>query len=52
MPDSNFVNLDYVIGYSSGPYGGYILVLTTREDVVVTAKDNAANAKIKEFGFS
>jgi hypothetical protein len=38
-------------GYSSGPDGGYILVLTTGEDVVVTAKDNAANAKIKEFGF-
>ena len=48
---SNFVNLDYVVGYSSGPGGGYLLVLTTGEDVVVTAKDNAANAKIKEFGF-
>jgi hypothetical protein len=48
---SNFVNLDYVVGYSSGPGGGYILVLTTGEDVVVTAKDNEANAKIKEFGF-
>ena len=48
---SNFVNLDYVVGYSSGPDGGYILVLTTGENVVVTAKDNAANAKIKEFGF-
>jgi hypothetical protein len=48
---SNFVNLDYVVGCSSGPGGGYILVLTTGEDVVVTAKDNAANAKIKEFGF-
>jgi hypothetical protein len=31
--------------------GGYILVSTTGEDFVVTAKDNAANAKIKEFGF-
>jgi len=48
---SNFVNLDYVVGYSTGPDGGYILVLTTGENVVVTAKDNAANAKIKEFGF-
>jgi hypothetical protein len=48
---SIFVNLDYVVGYSSGPGGGYLLVLTTGEDVVVTAKDNAANAKIKEFGF-
>jgi hypothetical protein len=48
---SNFVNLDYVIGYSSGPGGGYILFLTTGEDVVVTAKDNAASAKIREFGF-
>ena len=36
---SNFVNLDYVVGYSSGPDGGYILVLTTGENVVVTAKD-------------
>ena len=48
---SIFVNLDYVVGYSSGPGGGYLLVLTNGEDVVVTAKDNAANAKIKEFGF-
>jgi hypothetical protein len=48
---SVFVNLDYVVGYSPGPGGGYILVLTTGENVVVTAKDNAANAKIKEFGF-
>jgi hypothetical protein len=47
---SVFVNLDYVVGYSPGPGGGYILVLTTGENVVVTAKDNAANAKIKEFG--
>jgi hypothetical protein len=30
---------------------GTILVLTTGEDVEVTAKDDAANAKIKEFGF-
>jgi hypothetical protein len=48
---SVFVNLDYVVGYSSGPSGGYILVLTTGDDVVVAAKDTAANAKIKEFGF-
>jgi hypothetical protein len=48
---SVFVNLDYVVGYSPGPGGGNILVLTTGENVVVTAKDNAANAKIKEFGF-
>jgi hypothetical protein len=48
---SNFVNLDYAVGYSSGPGGGYILVLTTGEDIVVTAKDTEANAKIKEFGF-
>ena len=54
IPDASFsifVNLDYVVGYSSDPGGGYNLVLTTGEDVVVTAKDNAANAKIKEFGF-
>src|SRR6202162_6752051 len=48
---SNFVNLDYVVGYSSGPGGGYILVSATGENVVVAVKDNAANAKIKEFGF-
>jgi hypothetical protein len=48
---SVFVNLDYVVGYSPGLGGGYILVLTTGENIVVTAKDNAANAKIKEFGF-
>jgi hypothetical protein len=46
-----FVNLDYVVGYTSGPDGGYNLILTTGEDVVVSAKDNEANAKIKEFGF-
>jgi hypothetical protein len=48
---SVFVNLDYVVGYSAGPVGGYILVLTTGEDVVVTSNDNAAVAKIQEFGF-
>ena len=48
---SNCVNLDFVVGCSSSPGDGYILVLTTGEDVVVTAKDNSANAKIKEFGF-
>jgi hypothetical protein len=48
---SIFVNLDYVVGYSSGSAGGYLLVLTTGENVVVTAKDNEASAKIKEFGF-
>jgi hypothetical protein len=48
---SIFVNLDYVVGCSSGPGGGYILVLTTGEDVVVTAEDNQASSKIKEFGF-
>ena len=47
----NFVNLDYVVGYTAGQDRGYNLVLTTGEDVVVTAKDDAANAKIKEFGF-
>jgi hypothetical protein len=45
------VNLDYVVGYSPGPGGGYILVLTTGEKVVATAEDDAAKAKIKEFGF-
>ena len=48
---SIFVNLDYIVGYSSSPGGGYILVSTTGENVVVAVKDNAANAKIKEFGF-
>ena len=48
---SIFVNLDYIVGYSSGPGGGYILVLTTGEKVVATAQDDAARAKIKEFGF-
>jgi hypothetical protein len=48
---SIFVNLDYVVGYSAGPVGGYILVLTTGEDVIVTANDKAAVAKIEEFGF-
>jgi hypothetical protein len=48
---SIFVNLDYVVGYSSGSGGGYILFLTNGEKVVVTAKDNPANAKIKDFGF-
>jgi hypothetical protein len=48
---TNFVNLDYVVGYTAGQDRGYNLVLTTGEDVVVTAKDDAANAKIKEFGF-
>ena len=46
-----FVNLDYVVGYSSGSGGGYILVLTTGEDVIVPARDDGANAKIKEFAF-
>ena len=46
-----FVNLDYVVGYSIGSSGGYTLVLTTGEDVVVGARDSEANAKIKEFGF-
>jgi hypothetical protein len=45
------VNLDYVVGYSPSPGGGYILVLTTGEKVVATAQDDAARAKIKEFGF-
>ena len=45
------VNLDYVVGYSPGPGGGYILVLTTGEKVVASAQDDAARAKIKEFGF-
>ena len=49
--NSIFVNLDYVVGCSSGPGGGYILVLTIGEDVVVTAADNEASSKIKEFGF-
>ena len=46
-----FVNLDYVVGYSIGSGGGYTLVLTTGEDVIVGARDSEANAKIKEFGF-
>jgi hypothetical protein len=46
-----FVNLDYVVGYSTGSGGGYSLVLTTGEDIIVTASDSGANAKIKEFGF-
>jgi hypothetical protein len=46
-----FVNLDYVVGYSTGSVGGSALVLTTGEDVIVTARDSEANAKIKEFGF-
>ena len=46
-----FVNLDYVVGYSIGSGGGYALVLTTGEDVIVSARDSEANAKIKEFGF-
>jgi hypothetical protein len=46
-----FVNLDYVVGYSSVSDGGYILVLTTGEDVIVPARDDGANAKIKEFAF-
>jgi hypothetical protein len=46
-----FVNLDYVVGYSSGFGGGYILVLTTGEDVIVSPRDDGANAKIKEFAF-
>jgi hypothetical protein len=46
-----FVNLDYVVGYSPGPGGGYNLVLTTGENIVVTARDDAANAKMKAFGF-
>jgi hypothetical protein len=46
-----FVNLDYVVGYSIGSGGGYTLVLTTGEDVIVSGRDSEANAKIKEFGF-
>ena len=46
-----FVNLDYVVGYSIGSGGGYTLVLTTGEDVIVSGRDGEANAKIKEFGF-
>jgi hypothetical protein len=46
-----FVNLDYVVGYSIGSGGGYTLVLTTGENVIVSARDGEANAKIKEFGF-
>ena len=46
-----FVNLDYVVGYSSGSGGGYIVVLTTGEDVIVPARDDGANAKIKGFAF-
>ena len=46
-----FVNLDYVVGTSVGSSGGYTLVLTTGEDVIVSARDSEANAKIKEFGF-
>jgi hypothetical protein len=46
-----FVNLEYVVGYSSGSGGGYILVLTTGEDINVPARDDGANAKIKEFAF-
>jgi hypothetical protein len=46
-----FVNLDYVVGYSIGAGGGYTLVLTTGEDVIVRAGDGEANVKIKEFGF-
>jgi hypothetical protein len=45
-----FVNLDYVVGYSSGSGGGYTLILTTGDDVIVNARDSGANAKIKEFG--
>ena len=48
---SIFVNLDYVVGYSIGSGGGYTLVLTTGEDVIVSGRDGEANAKIKEFGF-
>ena len=46
-----FVNLDYVVGTSVGSSGGYTLVLTTGEDVIVSGRDGEANAKIKEFGF-
>jgi hypothetical protein len=46
-----FVNLDYVVGYSTGSGGRYTLILTTGEDVLVSATDSQANAKIKEFGF-
>jgi hypothetical protein len=48
---STSVNLDYVVGYSHGLGGGYILVLTTGENVVVSAKDDAAMTKIRDFGF-
>jgi len=48
---SIFVNLDYVVSYSIGSGGGYTLVLTTGEDVIVSGRDGEANAKIKEFGF-
>jgi hypothetical protein len=48
---SIFVNLDYVVGYSIGSGGGYTLVLTTGEDVIVSGRDGEANARIKEFGF-
>jgi hypothetical protein len=48
---SIFVNLDYVVGYSIGSGGGYTLVLTTGENVIVSGRDGEANAKIKEFGF-
>ena len=48
---TSFVNLDYVVGYSSGSSGGYTLVLTTGEEVMVTARDSGADAKIKKLGF-
>jgi hypothetical protein len=42
------VNLDCVVGYSSGSGGGYILVLTSGEDIIVPARDDE---EIKGFSF-